>query len=328
MYNIAIVGGGSWATALVKILTQKISKINWFIRRPEVIEHILKYNHNPDYLSYIHLNPNQLKISDDLKFIIEESEIIFWAIPSAFIHQTIDKYNLDFLDKKLHISVIKGIIPELNYSISEYLNNYYKVPYNNIGVLAGPCHAEEVAMQKMSILTLATSNSKLEAIIPELLTNRFLKVKISNDLKGVEYSSIIKNIYAIVAGIAIGLGYGDNFLSILVSQSMKEARYFLETLIPTKRDILDSVYTGDILVTAYSQFSRNRMFGSLIGKGYSIQYSLIEMKMVAEGYYATKRIFDLARELGLHTPIIDCAYNILYRNSPAFLEMKILADHF
>lgn len=326
MKKIAVIGGGSWATALVKMLTLKLKKIHWYIRRPEVIDYIKNYNHNPDYLSYIHLNPNQLLLSNDINAVIEAADIFIWAIPSAYLDATMQHVTNKKLHEKLHISAIKGILPQHQCTVSEYFQTYHQVPLQNFGMLSGPCHAEEVAMEKLSVLTFATNNYELEILIPELLTSRFIKVCTTNDLKGVEYAAVIKNIYAIAAGIAAGLGYGDNFLSILVSHSIKEARLFLETLVPTRRDILDTVYTGDLLVTSYSQFSRNRMFGTLIGKGYSVQYSLIEMKMVAEGYYATESIYNLSRQRNIHTPILDCIYNILYRNTPAFLEMKILAE--
>ena len=290
MKKIGVIGGGSWATALVKILTAKSHKLNWWIRRPETLEFINTYQHNPDYLSYVHLNPDCLNLTNDFNSVIKNSDIIIWAIPAAFLHKTIEGFDLSFLGTKLHVSAIKGIVPEFTSTVTEYLHSQYGVSNQNFAMIAGPCHAEEVAMEKLSVLTVASTNQELSLLLPELLTCRYIKVKVLNDLCGVEYAAVLKNIFALAAGICSGLGYGDNFQSILTVNAIRETANFLDTITPTKRDIFDSAYTGDIIVTSYSQFSRNRIFGTLIGKGYSIQYSMIEMKMVAEGYQDRKSV--------------------------------------
>jgi glycerol-3-phosphate dehydrogenase (NAD(P)+) len=326
MRKIGIIGGGSWATAIVKVLSQKSVKMNWWIRKPETVSFIKSYQHNPDYLSYVHLNTEFINMSNDFNRVVKNSEILLWVIPAAFLHSTISVFDLSQLQKKLHVSLVKGIIPEFNCTVTEYLNSQYNVPSQNFAMIAGPCHAEEVAMEKLSVLTVASTNQELSSILPEMLTCRYIKVNIVNDLRGVEYAAVLKNIFAVAAGICSGLGYGDNFQSILIVNAIKEAKRFLENICPTKRDIMDSVYTGDIVVTAYSQFSRNRVFGTLIGKGYSVQYSMIEMKMVAEGYYAVKGVRQICREMQIEMPIIEAVYNILYEQISPSIEMKLLAE--
>jgi len=327
MKKIGIIGGGSWATAIVKILSQKTDKLNWWFRKPDTVSFIKTYQHNPDYLRYVRINTDQVNLSNDFHDVVKNSDILIWVIPAAFLHQTIAEFDLSDLPKKHHVSAIKGIVPEFRCSVTEYLHKQHGVPAQNFAIIAGPCHAEEVAMEKLSVLTVATTNKELGLLLPEFLTCRYIKVNLSNDLRGVEYAAILKNIFAVAAGICSGLGYGDNFLSILTVNAIREADIFLRAICPTKRNIIDSAYTGDIIVTSYSQFSRNRIFGTLIGKGYSVQYSMIEMKMVAEGYYAVKGIYQIAREIQVDTPIIDAVYNILYEQISAAIEMKLLAEN-
>jgi glycerol-3-phosphate dehydrogenase (NAD(P)+) len=326
MKKIGIIGGGSWATAIVKIISEKTNSISWWIRKPEAVDFINKYHHNPDYLSYVQINPNNIHISNDFEEVIKNSDVIIWAIPAAFLHKTISEYNLSCLKEKYQVSAIKGIVPEYVLPVTEYLNTIWEVPIQNFAMIAGPCHAEEVAMEKLSVLSVATSNNELSIFLPQIFTNRYMKVNVLNDLKGVEYAAILKNIFAVAAGICSGLGYGDNFQSILTVHSIQEAARFLESICPTKRDIIHSAYTGDIVVTCYSQFSRNRVFGTLIGKGYSVQYSMIEMKMVAEGYYAVKGIKQINNQIGAEMPIINAVYNVLYEQISPVIEMKLLAE--
>lgn len=326
MKRIGIIGGGSWATAIVKILTSKSIKINWWIRKPETVTYIKTFHHNRDYLSYVQLNTDFLTMSSDFHKVIKNSDIILWVIPAAFIHQTISVFDLSELSEKLNVSLVKGIVPEYKCTVTEYLHKQYNVPNQNFAMIAGPCHAEEVAMEKLSFLTVATTNKELGDYIPDILSCRYIKMNVVNDLRGVEYAAVLKNVFAVAAGICSGLGYGDNFQSILIVNAIRETKRFLQALCPTKRDIMDSVYTGDIIVTAYSQFSRNRVFGTLIGKGYSIHYSMIEMKMVAEGYYAVKGIRQLSREMQIELPIIEAVHNILYEQISAAIEMKLLSE--
>jgi len=326
MKKIGIIGGGSWATAIAKIILNNAENINWWIRNAESVDYFKTYYQNPHYLSSVHFNPNQINITNDFNEVIENSEIIIWAIPAAFIHETISKYDLSSLKEKLHVTTIKGIVPEFTCTVTEYLNSTYNVPNQSFAMIAGPCHAEEVAMEKLSMLTIATTNDELSTLMPKLLTCRYIKVNKLNDLRGVEYAAVLKNIFAVAAGICSGLNYGDNFMAILTVNAIKEAERFLEIICPTKRDVINSAYLGDIIVTCYSQFSRNRIFGTLIGKGYSVKYSMIEMKMVAEGYYAVKNIKQINKNLNVDMPIIDAVYNILYENISPGMEIKILAE--
>lgn len=326
MNKIGIIGGGSWATALLKILLNNQIELNWWIRKPETVEFINNFNHNPDYLSYFHFNTQYLNISSNLTEVINNSDILIWSVPAAFMHDTLSMFEIPELKNKKHITAIKGILPQYTTTMSEYLNSVHKVPLNNIGMIAGPCHAEEVAMEKLSFLTIASSNDEITSLFADLLNCRYIKVKKNNDLIGVEYSAVLKNIFAVAAGICNGLGYGDNYQAILCVNAVNEARKFLDALCPTKRDVIDSAYTGDIIVTLYSQFSRNRVFGTLIGKGYSVKYSMIEMKGVAEGYYAVRGVKDIIDKIGVNMPIINAVYNILYNNISPAIEMKILAD--
>jgi len=324
--RIGIVGGGSMGTAIVKIIQSKSLKLNWYIRNPKIIEHIKDYYHNPDYLTYVQLIPDNLDITDDIKSLIDNSDIIIWAIPSAFLHDTIKSIDRKILKNKIHISSIKGIVSEFNVSVSEYFNKEFDVPYQNIGIIAGPCHAEEVAMEKLSYLTVVSSNQNIIKIIRELLICRYINVNVSSDIIGIEYATVLKNIVAIAAGICFGIGYGDNFQSILTINAINEIERFINVVCPTRRNINDSVYAGDIIVTMYSNFSRNRVFGTLIGKGYSVQYSRIEIKMISEGYYAVKSIHEINKSLNIDLPIINAVYNILYENTSPAIEMKILEE--
>lgn len=326
MNKIGIIGGGSWATAILKILLNNEPKLNWWIRKQENVEFIKNFSHNPDYLSYFHFNTNQVNISSDLSEIIEKSDIIIWAIPAAFLHDTISQFEIPELKDKKHITAIKGIVPQFTTTVSEYLNSIHNVPLNNIGMIAGPCHAEEVAMEKLSFLTIASSNDEITNLFSNLLKCRYINVKKNNDLIGVEYAAVLKNVFAVAAGICNGLGFGDNYQAILCVNAINESKKFLDALCPTKRDIIDPAYTGDIIVTMYSQFSRNRVFGTLIGKGYSVKYSMIEMKGVAEGYFAVKGVKEIINKIGVNMPIINAVYNILYENISPAIEMKILSE--
>ncbi len=324
--TIGVIGGGSWATAIIKILLNNTSKLNWWVRKQENVDFIKTYHHNQNYLSYIKFNPEQIEISSDIKKVITQSDILIWVVPSAFLYTSLEGLDEDLFADKLHVTAIKGILPEFYIPISEYLNKHFGVPMQNIGAIAGPCHAEEVAMEKLSLLTIASSNIELTNIMHKLLTCRYIKVNIKTDLIGIEYTAVLKNIYAVAAGICNGLGYGDNFQSILIVNAIREAIRFLDAICPTKRDIIDSAYLGDIIVTSYSQFSRNKMFGMLIGRGYSVKYSIIEMKMVAEGYYATKGVKEINKAINVDMPIMNAVYNILYENVSPNIEMKILAE--
>lgn len=324
--RIGIVGGGSWATALSKILHNKTKQVNWWIRTPEAVNFIKTFRHNPGYLSYVEFNTEYLTLSNDLAEVVRNSDIIIWSIPAAFLHSTLEQFAPGSLDGKIIISAIKGIVPEQNMIISRYFEAKYGVTLDRFGVIAGPCHAEEVVMEKLSYLTVASENPQISSLMAKLLSSRFTKVSTTFDVIGVEFASVLKNIFAVAAGICSGLGYGDNFQSVLTTNSIIELRRFLDAINHHKRDVNLSVYSGDIIVTSYSQFSRNRAFGTLIGKGYSVNYSKIEMKQVAEGYYAVKCIKEINSQFKVDMPIIDAVFNILYNGIAPGIEMKVLAD--
>ena len=323
--KIAVIGGGSWATAIVKMLSENLESIGWYMRSIYAIEHIKRNKHNPNYLSSAELHPEQLDLSDDINVIIENYEVLIFAIPSAFLKTELDKLTIS-LENKIIFSAIKGIVPETGLIVGEHFHDVYDISYENIGVITGPCHAEEVAMERLSYLTLACQDEKKAKELSKYVSGRYIKTKISDDIIGTEYAAMLKNIYAIAAGIAHGLGYGDNFQAVLMSNAIREMKRFIKKVHKMKRNINDSAYLGDLLVTGYSIFSRNRMFGNMIGKGYTVKSAMFEMSMVAEGYYATKSAYKINKEKGAKTPIIDAVYNVLYGKKEAKDEFEKLTN--
>ncbi len=323
--KVAVIGSGSWASAIVKILLNNINKVNWYIREPEIIKNLKEYGHNPFYLSSVNFNMSKLELFNNPERAIENSNYIIFCVPSAYLHNTIKHLNSADLEDKIIISAIKGIIPEYNTVITEYFNKNFNVPYNNYAVISGPSHAEEVARERLTYLTISSVNNVIAKEVSELISGRFIYTTISSDIYGTEYAPVLKNIMALASGICHSLGYGDNFQAVLISSAIKEIRIFLNKVHPFERDINNSVYLGDLLVTAYSQYSRNRMFGAMIGKGYSVKATQMEMKMVAEGYYAAKCIKEINNKYHVKMPIVDAVYSILYDNSPPEKEIKSLA---
>lgn len=324
--KIAVLGGGSWATAIVKMLTEKPTKIGWYMRSPSAIEHIKRNKHNPNYLSSAELQPRRMELSDDINYIINTYDVLIFAIPSAFLATELEKVTTSF-DNKVIFSAIKGIVPESGLIVGEHFNKNYNTPFDRIGVIAGPCHAEEVAMERLSYLTIACTDQEKAKMLSKRLKNRYIKTSISDDIVGIEYSSMLKNIYAIAAGIAHGLGYGDNFQAVLMSNAIREMKRYNKKVYKMKRNINNSAYLGDLLVTGYSTFSRNRMFGNMIGKGYTVKSAMLEMSMVAEGYYATKSAYKKnKKEAKARIPIINAVYNILYDKKEAKNEFNKLVN--
>ncbi|MDR1887430.1 MAG: NAD(P)-binding domain-containing protein, partial [Prevotellaceae bacterium] len=286
--KFCILGSGSWATALMKLLTgRQNSNVYWYIRSDKTIEHIRKYGNNPKYLSSIRFDISKFEMTSDVNEALELSNVVIVAIPAVYISETMAKVNTD-LSRKFIVSAVKGIVPELNRSVSEYFNTEYDIPYTQLGVISGPCHAEEVALERLSYLTFSCKRKNLAEFIAENIESPFLRIISSTDVYGSEYAAILKNIYAIGAGICHGLGYGDNYISVFVSNSFEEMRRFLNDTNLSPRQTTRSAYLGDLLVTCYSQFSRNRALGTMIGKGYSVLSATMEMSMVAEGYFASK----------------------------------------
>lgn len=310
--KVAVLGGGSWATAIVKMLCENLETVGWYMRSTYVVEHIKFNKHNPNYLSSAELHPNQLILSNNINKTVENYDILVFAIPSAFLSSELRKLTTPLTDKVV-FSAIKGIVPESGLIVGEHFFKNYNTPYNNIGVITGPCHAEEVAMERLSYLTIACQDQDQAKKVGECLKSRYIRVKISDDIIGTEYAAMLKNIFSIAAGISHGLGYGDNFQSVLMSNSIREMKRFIKKVHKMKRNINNSAYLGDLLVTGYSTFSRNRMFGNMIGKGYTVKSAMLEMSMVAEGYYATKSAKKIKEENGAVTPIIDAVYSVLYK---------------
>ncbi len=323
--QIAVIGGGSWATALVKILSENQVKIKWWIRRKADVDFIRKYNHNPSYLTDVAINPRKVKTYNKMSEALNGVEYIILAIPAAFIPATLKDLNKKHFEGKKVVSAIKGMIPEENLLVTDWLTKEFNLPIGQTCVIAGPCHAEEVALEKQSYLTIASPNIEVAKSFANLLNCRFLQANAIADLYGVEYCAVIKNIIAIACGITRGLGFGDNFQAVLVSNAMQEIKIFLDEIYPKEnRDLNNSGYLGDLLVTAYSQFSRNRTFGNMIGKGYSVKSAQIEMNMIAEGYYAVRSIYLISKQHHIKLPIIDAVYHIVYEKTNPLIEMNTL----
>ena len=313
--KVAVIGGGSWATALVKMLCENLDQVHWYMRSTYAIEHIKKEGNNPNYLSSVTFNVDQLVLSTTMDDVVAEADWLVFAIPSAFLEGELKQLTVS-LENKIIFSAIKGIVPETGLIVGEHFNKNYSIPFENIGVITGPCHAEEVALERLSYLTLACADTSKAEQFSEILKNHYIRTMISDDIIGTEYAAMLKNIYAIAAGIAHGLGYGDNFQSVLMSNAVREMKRFIDRVYKMKRNINNSAYLGDLLVTGYSTFSRNRMFGNMIGKGYTVKSAMMEMNMVAEGYYATKSAHLLMKKLKKKskTPIINTVYSILYEH--------------
>ncbi len=323
--KFAVIGGGSWATAITKMLCSNVDEVTWYMRNEDAVEYIKAHHHNPNYLSSVEFDIKKLKLTNDINEAVAYADYIIFAIPSAFLNEELDKLT-ESLNNKVIFSAIKGIVPETSLIVGEHFNTVYNIPFENIGVITGPCHAEEVALERLSYLTIACSDAKKAEIVAQNLSSNYIKTKISDDIIGTEYAAMLKNIYAVAAGIAHGLGYGDNFQSVLMSNSIREMKKFIRKVHKMKRNINDSAYLGDLLVTGYSVFSRNRMFGNMIGEGYTVKSAKMEMSMIAEGYYATKSAYNLNLGYGAKTPIIDAVYTILYEGRSAKKTFEKLTE--
>lgn len=321
--KIAVLGGGSWATALVKIMLENLPEVGWFMRNSDRIKYIYKHHHNPQYLSSIELDTDRLRLSDNIVEIVDEYDILILAIPAVFLEDAL-KPAKSKLDNKIILSAVKGIIPEKNLIVGEFFNQFYNVPLSSIAVLSGPSHAEEVALERLSYLTIASIDEGLAEELGSYFDCHYINPVISDDIYGTEYSAVLKNIMALAAGIYHGLGYGDNFQAVLISNAIQEIKRFVDKVHPISRDIKSSAYLGDLLVTAYSQFSRNRMLGTMIGKGYSVKTAQLEMNMVAEGYYAAKCIHESNKKYEVKMPIAEAVYRILYEGISPMVEMQLL----
>ena len=325
--KIAVMGGGSWATAIAKIVLSRTESINWYMRRDDRIADFKRLGHNPAYLTSVKFDVKRIHFSSNINDIVKESDTLIFVTPSPYLKSHLKKLKAKIKDKFI-ISAIKGIVPDDNMIVSDYFTKEYGVPPENIAVVAGPCHAEEVAMERLSYLTIACPDTAKATTVARLLASSYIKTSVSNDVVGIEYGSVLKNVYAIAAGICNGLKYGDNFQAVLMSNAVQEMERFLQTVHPIDRNVIDSAYLGDLLVTGYSNFSRNRTFGAMVGKGYSVKSAQMEMEMIAEGYYGTKCIKEINQHYHVNMPIVDAVYNILYERIAPVIEIKLLTDSF
>jgi glycerol-3-phosphate dehydrogenase (NAD(P)+) len=339
--TFGILGSGSWGTALAKILTDNGNSINWWNRSEAAIEKFKVRHHNPQYLPSARFDVNLLQLSTNAKEVIEKSDVIIIAVPSAFVTEVLNPLDKNIFEEKKIVSAVKGILPEQNLLLNDYLKAEFNVALENYFAVLGPCHAEEVAAEKLSYLTFSGIDETVTTAIATNFKTTYLNTIINKDIYGVQYAAVLKNIYAVGAGIAHGLDYGDNFLSVLIANSADEMAGFLRKAgimnaevgyidhskqkLQAHNNYAASVYLGDLLVTCYSLHSRNRSFGNMIGKGYSVKAAQLEMSMVAEGYNASKCMYTINKKIMAEMPIADAIYKILWENETAkkaFHEME------
>jgi glycerol-3-phosphate dehydrogenase (NAD(P)+) len=325
--KVAILGSGSWATALAKIILSNVEEINWYIRKQETIDEFIENRRNPNHLEWAYFDTTKIYFSTNINEVIDLSDTIVLAIPSPYVKACLDEISIDISHKKI-ISAVKGMIPDENILITDYLHDHYGIPEEQLGIIAGPCHAEEIALERLSYLTIGCTDINQAKTWSELFANKYVHITPSNDVVGLEYSSVMKNIYAIAAGMCTSLRYGDNFQAVLLTNAMHEIMRFAQATSDIPRDITNSGYLGDVLVTAYSNFSRNRQFGQMIGMGYSVKAAQTEMEMIAEGYYGTKAIYMTNKKYGVNLPIVDAMYQILYNRKSPKTTIKELTQKF
>ena len=325
--KVAILGSGSWATALAKIVLSNVEEINWYIRKQETIDEFIENRRNPNHLEWAYFDTTKIYFSTNINEVIDLSDTIVLAIPSPYVKACLDEISIDISHKKI-ISAVKGMIPDENILITDYLHEHYGIPEEQLGIVAGPCHAEEIALERLSYLTIGCTDINQAKTWSELFANKYVHITPSNDVVGLEYSSVMKNIYAIAAGMCTSLRYGDNFQAVLLTNAMHEIMRFAQATSDIPRDITNSGYLGDVLVTAYSNFSRNRQFGQMIGMGYSVKAAQTEMEMIAEGYYGTKAIYMVNKKYGVDLPIVDAMYQILYNRKSPKTTIKELTQKF
>ncbi len=316
---IGVFGSGSWATAVAKIvLEHPDTTINWWIREQEIIDGLKETGHNPTYLSEVDFEVGRINFFSDIREVIEKSDDLLFVVPSAFLDDSLADITPDMFEGKNIHSAIKGIVLQTNQIVADYFHDKFGVDYNSISIISGPSHAEETAQQKLTYLTVASKNKNLAAKVAEMIQCRYVKTALSEDIHGIEYAAVLKNIYALAAGICKGLGYGDNLFAVLISNAMLEMSTFINHINPMDNRQLDRFsYLGDLLVTAYSQHSRNRTFGNMVGLGYSVRGAQLEMKMIAEGYYATKCVKQMIDQTSIKMPIVEATYKILYESISA-----------
>jgi glycerol-3-phosphate dehydrogenase (NAD(P)+) len=324
--KFGVIGSGSWATAIAKMLSNNSEHVNWWIRSEESVDHLKKFKHNDRYLQSVEFDLGRIHPNSDLKHVIENSDVLVVAVPSAFVFKTFDGFTCPGIENKILFSAIKGIVPEYHSIPARFFHKEFGIPYERIGIISGPCHAEEIALERLSYLTLACQDLIIAQNMADALSCRYVKTSTSDDIFGTEISAVMKNIMAIASGICHGLGYGDNFQAVLISNAIREIERFVDVVNPVHRDVKSSAYLGDLLVTAYSNFSRNRTFGMMIGKGYSVKAAQLEMSMVAEGYYAVNSIIEMNKKYEADLPITQAVHRILYDKISPIIEINLLKD--
>jgi glycerol-3-phosphate dehydrogenase (NAD(P)+) len=322
--NLCIVGAGSWATALCKIFSDAGMEVCWWFHREEDAIQFRETGHNPRYLSDVDFTGRNIKAEFRLEKAIESADMVLIAVPSAYVAQVLKDLPPGIFQGKKLITSVKGILPEQLMLVTDFLITEFKVGNEQIAVIGGPCHAEEVALEKQSYLTVASVNPELAELLKGKMQSRFISVKVSPDPEGVEWAAVLKNVYAIACGVCHGQGFGDNFQAVLVSNAMQEMQLFLDSHLPGRRNTLESAYLGDLLVTAYSIFSRNRTFGNMVGRGYSVRAAQVELGMVAEGFYAIKALHKMREKLQLHLPIAEAMYSVMHENAPVKTSIAVL----
>ena len=326
--KIAVLGGGSWATSLSKIVMYSQPAINWYMRRPDRIADFKLMHHNPAYMSSITFDTARISFYSNINQAIEDSDTLIFVTPSPYLKEHLKKVTVSLRNKYV-ISAIKGLVPDENMLVNDYLSKYFDVQPDNIIVIAGACHAEEIAMEHLSYLTIVCRDiKKAELLSNTVFKTPYLNSSCSRDMVGLEYVSALKNIYAIVAGICSGLKYGDNFQAVYIPNAFDEMIRFLKAVHPVKRNITSAAYLSDLLVTSYSTFSRNRMLGKMIGEGNSVQVAKVELGMVAEGYYATKCIHEINESFKVDMPILNALYAILYERKTPTEQIRMITQDF
>ncbi len=312
--SVAIIGGGSWATAIAKMVVSHTGHIGWYMRRSDRIAAFKKLGHNPAYITSLQFDVDEISFSADINAVARKYDTLVFATPSPYLKNHLKKLTVDISGKTI-VTAIKGIVPDEDMVVSEYFHSRYNVPYSHILCIGGPSHAEEIALKRLTYLTIGCTDEMMARSFAEVLQSDYVRTEISTDIIGIEYAAVLKNVYAICVGICNGLRYGDNFIAVLITNCIREMDRYLTAVNPAKRNICDSAYLGDLLVTGYSNFSRNRTFGTMIGRGYSIESAQLEMNMVAEGYYGTKCMAELDKQINVDMPILTTVYDILYRGA-------------
>ncbi len=323
--KVAVLGGGSWATAIAKIVMHHEDKITWYMRRDDRIEDFKRLHHNPAYLTGLHFDVDRIHFSSDINEVVRENDTLIFVVPSPYIKGHLKRLKANMREKMV-VTAIKGIVPDESITVSRYFQRMFNVPEEQVACIGGPSHAEEVALDRLCYLTVGCRDLENAQVVADLFTNKYVKTSISTDIEGIEFSSVLKNVYAIAAGICHGLKMGDNFQAVLVANAVQEMKRFLTAVQPEERHVSDSAYLGDLLVTMYSNFSRNRVFGTMVGQGYSVKTAQLEMEMIAEGYYGTNCMKILNKRYHVNMPILDAVYSILYEKIAPSVEIKILSD--